>query len=439
MIMSTQTASSAKKALIVAYHFPPQMGSSGLLRTLKYCRYLPEHGWKPTVLTAHPWAYERVGQSQLQEIPSEMKVIRAFALDTRKHLSIRGRYLRHSALPDRWVTWCLAAVPAGLLEIYNGEIDVIFTTYPIASAVLIGYLLHRITGVPWVADFRDPMTDGDYPRDPRTRRMLRWLEKKAVRHASRLIFTARATMQRYLERFPELSADKCLVISNGYDEADFRDVQPVFVDTPHARLRMQHSGLIYPDERNPLPFFQALARLKQEGRISAQSVVVDLRACGEAERFQKQAAQLEIQDIVQFPAALPYRESLQDSSQSDLLLLLQGASCDHQIPAKTYEYLRLGRPILALATHSGDTAGVLKECGGATIIDISDEEAIYQALPGILANVRAGIHPLPDMEKVSRYSRESQAQELAECLSQAIENTADGAPATDIKRSAAGS
>jgi glycosyltransferase involved in cell wall biosynthesis len=428
-----------KRALVVAYHFPPQMGSSGLLRTLKYCRYLPEHGWEPTVLTAHPWAYERVGDSQMQEIPSQVKVVRAFALDTRKHLSLRGRYLRFTALPDRWITWSLAAVPAGLIEIYKGDIDVIFTTYPIATAVLIGYLLHKITGLPWVADFRDPMTEEDYPRDPRTRRMLRWLEKKAVLHASRLVFTARSTMQRYLERFPELSPDKCLVISNGYDEADFRSLQPVSSKEQRTSIRMQHSGLIYPEERNPLPFFKALSRLKQEGKISGSWFSVDLRACGDAERFQQSVAQLSIQDVVHFPPALPYRESLQDSQQSDILLLLQGASCDHQIPAKTYEYLRLGRPILALTTNTGDTAAVLKECGGATIVDIADEEAIYRTLPQILEAVRAGVHPLPEFDKVARYSRESQAQELAQCLSQSIES-ANGSPAASaIKRSAAGS
>lgn len=423
---------------MIAYHFPPQMGSSGLLRSLKYCRYLPEHGWVPTVLTVHPRAYEKVDQSQLREIPANVKVVRAFALDTRKHLSLRNRYLRYTALPDRWVTWCLGAVPAGLLEIYKSKTNVILTTFPMATAVLIGYLLHRISGVPWVADFRDPMTEDDYPRDPQTRRLLRWLEKKAVRRASRLIFTARSTMRMYLQRYPELTAGKCLVISNGYDEEDFSGLPEAGNYPQSARVRMQHSGLIYPEERNPIPFFMALSRLKKEDRISASWFSVDLRACGDPERYQEIVVQLGIQDLVHFPPALPYRQALQDSSQSDILLLLQGASCDHQIPAKTYEYLRLRKPILALTSTAGDTAAVLNECGGATIADISDEEAIYRVLPDVLAAVRVGTHPLPRMEIVSKYSRQNQAQELARCLSAAIEGETAGAGAPDTERSAAG-
>ena len=425
-----------RKALMIAYHFPPQMGSSGLLRSLKYCRYLPEHGWIPTVLTVHPRAYEKVDQSQLRDIPENVKVIRAFAMDTRKHLSLRNRYLRYTALPDRWVTWCLGAVPAGLLEIYKSKTNVILTTFPVASAVLNGYLLHRITGVPWVADFRDPMTEDDYPCDPQTRRLLRWLERKAVRHASRLIFTAGSTVQMYLQRYPELSAGKCLVISNGYDEEDFSGLPETRNHQQCAAVRMQHSGLIYPEERDPVPFFMALSRLKKEERISAQWFSVDLRACGHPERYQEIVAQLGIQDLVHFPSAIPYRQALQDSSQSDILLLLQGASCDHQIPAKTYEYLRLRKPILALTSTAGDTAAVLNECGGATIADISDEEAIYQVLPEVLSAVRAGTHPLPKLEIVSKYSRQKQAQELARCLSAAIEGETTGSPHTE--RSAAG-
>jgi hypothetical protein len=82
-----------KRVLYVAYHFPPQSGSSGLLRSLKYCRYLPDTGWIPTVLTVRPFAYERREQSLLSEIPFEVSVVRTFALDTRRHLSIKNRYL----------------------------------------------------------------------------------------------------------------------------------------------------------------------------------------------------------------------------------------------------------------------------------------------------------------------------------------------------------
>src|SRR5712692_2965690 len=78
-----------KRILFVTYHFPPQKGSSGLLRSLKFCRYLPETGWLPVVLTVHPRAYERVDNSQLGEIPPEVDVIRSFALDARRHLALR--------------------------------------------------------------------------------------------------------------------------------------------------------------------------------------------------------------------------------------------------------------------------------------------------------------------------------------------------------------
>jgi glycosyltransferase involved in cell wall biosynthesis len=404
------------RVLIVAYHFPPQAGSSGLLRSLKFCRYLPEFGWAPTVLTIDPRAYVRTDDSQIGEIPPEVNVIRAFGLDSQRHLSLGGRYLRSSALPDRWVTWLAGAIPAGLSSIRKQNIDVIFTTYPIASAVLIGYFLHVLSGKPWIVDFRDSMTEEGYPQDPLTRSIYQWIERKAIRHGSRFIFTAPAAVRMYLERYPALRPDQCLLLPNGYDEVDFAGLVPQH--TVHERIRLLHSGLIYPWERDPSSFFRALVRLKREGQISSETVSIELRACGSEAQFQKDVDELGIQDLVHFLPALPYRASLQDAAEADSLLLLQAACCDHQIPAKAYEYLRLNKPILALTTHIGDTAGLLKEAGGATIVDIADEDAIHAALPSFFRSVRSGAHPLPKTSNA--YSRRSQAQRLAECMSDVI-------------------
>ncbi len=406
----------SSKVLMVAYHFPPQAGSSGLLRSLKFCRYLPQFGWMPTVLTIDPRAYERTEGSQMAEIPAEVNVIRAFGLDSQRHLSLGGRYLSYSALPDRWVTWLAGAIPAGLYNIGKHNIDVIFTTYPIATAVLIGYILHRLSGKPWIVDFRDSMTEEGYPEDRLRRRIYRWIERKAIQHGSRFIFTAPAAVRMYLERYPNLSPDQCLLLPNGYDESDFEGLAPQ--PAVHAQLRLLHSGLIYPWERDPRPFFRALARLKAEGEISSDTLSIDLRATGGAEaEFKKQVGELGIQDVVHFLPALPYRASLQDAAEADSLLLLQAACCDHQIPAKAYEYLRLNKPILALTTHNGNTAGLLNEVGGATIADIADDDAIHAALLRFLTQVRAGTHSLPLPAKYRSYSRRVQAEQLADCMS----------------------
>ena len=101
-----------RKVLMIAFHYPPYQGGSGIHRSLKFSRYLRGYGWHPIVLSAHPRAYPKIGDHQLREIPLDVIVERAFALDTAKHLSFRGRYLRLLALPDQWVSWWAGAVCA---------------------------------------------------------------------------------------------------------------------------------------------------------------------------------------------------------------------------------------------------------------------------------------------------------------------------------------
>ena len=370
------------------------------------------------MLSVNGRAYERIDWHQINEIPPKVSVQRAFALDAKRHLSLGSYYPRWLALPDRWASWCLSGIPIGLLELYKKRIDVIYTTFPIATAVFIGLILRRITGKPWVVDFRDSMTEENYPADPLTWRICRWIERQAIKHGSSLIFTAESAKLMYLARYPKLSPERCSVICNGYDEEDFSflEVGGSFEESPTLPIRLLHAGLIYPEERDPRPFFRALARLKREDRVNSERLRIDLRASGSESYYADIIRELGIADIVHLLPALPYRESLRDGANAHGLLLLQAGSCNHQIPAKAYEYMRLQKPILALTPETGDTAALLREVGGATIMDLADENALYSTLPAFLNRLYSGEHPLPDWNKTQRYSRRSQALELAKCL-----------------------
>src|SRR6185295_2846935 len=158
---------------------------SGVLRAMKFVRYLPQHGWNPDVLTTTCNAYERV-DANAPTVAPEVEVTRAFALDAQRQLSFRGRYFAFTARPDRWASWALTAIPMGVRAIYRRRIDVILVTFPIASAAFIGWALHRLTGKPLVVDFRDSMTEDNYPSDPKTWRICRWIETRLIKSASRV-------------------------------------------------------------------------------------------------------------------------------------------------------------------------------------------------------------------------------------------------------------
>ena len=423
----TRTRSRMRRILMIAFHFPPAFGSSGLHRTVKFSQYLPDYGWEPTVLTVHPRAH---AHTLPRADRGNLRVEHALALDAARHFAIRGRYPGWIAVPDRWISWYPGAVMKGRRLIREVRPDVIWSTYPIATAHLIGLALHRSSGIPWVADLRDPMSEIDpatgieYPLDPTVRKAHRWIERRVVTHCARVVLTTPGTAAVYTERFPDLPARRWAIIGNGFDEEDFRAAEKVAV-TPHAtpgkRLVLVHSGTLYTDNRDPRAFFEAVSVLRRAGDVSPESLRIVLRASGSEGFYAELLREHRIDDIVLLEPTIPYHDALVEMLQADGLLIFQAANCNWQVPAKLYECLRARRPILALTDPSGDTAAVLRAEGIDTVFPLDDPVAIRAGLLDFLAALRAGTAPSGNEASVSKHAREARTRELATLLDEVIE------------------
>jgi hypothetical protein len=408
-----------KRVLMIAFHYPPMHGSSGIQRTLKFSQYLPRSGWEPIILSAHPRAYQHTSIDQIGDIAAQLPVTRCFALDTSRHLSVMGRYPGMLALPDRWISWWLGAIPAGLQLIRRYRPDVIWSTYPIASAHLIGLSLQRLSGIPWIADQRDPMTDIDYPPDPRARRLYQWIERKIMQHSASVVCTTPGAINMYQQRFPQVDAARFRLIENAFDDDNFTEAEADLAQrAPDGCFRLLHSGVVYPSERDPTALFCALARLRQDGELQPSNFKLVLRASGHDAQLGALIARHGVADMVELAPPLPYRAALAEMLEADGLLLLQAANCNAQIPAKLYEYVRAGRPILALTDPAGDSAAKLRSVGIDTIGMLDSEADIIASLRRFMPLARQGQAPLASATAISLNSRTARTLELAQLLNQ---------------------
>lgn len=406
-----------KRVLMVAYHFPPVRANSGLHRTMAFARYLPAFGWEPLVLTVHPRAYIQRSNDGLADIPRNLVVRRAFAIDTGRHLAIAGHYSRTMALPDRWVSWWLGAIPSGLQLIKRYRPQVIWSTFPIATAHLIGLTLQRRSGLPWVADFRDPMAQEDYPRDPLAYRTFEWIEQRTISHCARAVFTAPGAVEMYARRYPNRPEKTWTLIENGYEDHAFDSIEaPPTSDRAPSPVVLVHSGLVYPSERDPRAFFDALADLRDEGEVTVDDLRVVFRASGSETYLQELLRERGIENLVRLEPRVAHREALREILSADGLLVLQASNCNHQVPAKVYEYLKAKRPILVLADPSGDTARVMRRAGISEIAPLDSKAAIVGALKKFLLQIRTGEARIVPDDEIARHSRRFRTGELATVL-----------------------
>jgi glycosyltransferase involved in cell wall biosynthesis len=407
---------------MVAYHYPPEGGSSGVLRTLKFSKYLPEYGWQPHILTLRESFYPIKDERLLQEIPGEVTVHRTFGVDSVRHLGFRGRHLSFFAVPDRLVGWIPFAVARGVRVIREAGIDVLYSTCPAPSAHLIAWMLSRITGVPWLADYRDPwIEEGIFPKPGTLRYTFEsFLETKVIRDCTYLVVTTPNLGREFLDRYPNLEKKRVRVIFNGYDEADFDGLNE---SSWPERFEILHAGLVTPEYRNPLPLLEVLSELMRNGRVQSSEVRVSFIGDGAwlgSQQFRSKVQSLGLEQVVKVETRVSHREALERMAKTAVLLLLQ-ASDDTRalIPAKAFEYLRIGRPILAL-TLAGATADLLQDQRHCFAVNPADRRSLAEAIL-ILHRSWRDRYELGPAKNLGRYERKNLTREFSTLLNSATE------------------
>jgi len=400
--------------LVLAYVYPPDAGS-GTYRTLYFSNYWAEAGDNVTVVTVkeshfHPGAL--VDPALVRKVDPSIKVVRASAMrplerllgirdrlrrrvrhrptppplrvDTAPAIGSRKGFLTRAkdaltsllTFPDAHVGWIPGAVRAGLRLARIRRIDCLYASGGPWSGVVAATILHRMSGLPLVLDFRDPWANSPnlIEASGLARAAHSLLEAFCVKRASRIITNTSELRNDFLVRYPLLGPDRFVCITNGFEEP------PQAVSEDSGRFTLVHAGELYLS-RNPANFLRAVEQLIQEGSIARQQLRVRFVG-GIATRDGELASLLDaLGEVVEITPRLPYAEALRIQQGASALLLFQ-TGLPLQIPRKLYEYLSLRRPILAITESGSATARVLQDLGSHCICD--DEVAAIKSALGEL-------------------------------------------------------
>lgn len=445
------------RVLMAAYFFPPLSGS-GVFRSIKFAKYLPQFGWEPTVISTDqpPNGWNFADDSQLKEVPAEMQVVRIpDRISTgRENVINVGRMERilnflHGALrfspeaeriysqavqdrdgimrlltfPCTALSWAYDVIQYIEKNMEVGEFQVVYTTSGPYSAHLIGFYLQQKYGIPWVADYRDPWTfnayTADYDPSNEKARLLYELEKVLLHQADCNLTIGDSFIPSYVEHF-QLPQEKMVSITNGYDEDDFAVLQ--IPQTRTDKFTINYSGLLYSEQRSIAPVLEAIHQLMEEKEIDLSKV--RFRFIGEAETGKiEEAGKYGLESIIDFKGYLSHQEALQANLDANLLLLLVGDEPKFKsvYTGKLFEYLRSGRPILALAPEGSVVDEALRESGhGEAYLSTQLSEIRAVILREYRKWEQGEVPELLHSPAIERFERRALTERLSEVLSAVV-------------------
>jgi glycosyltransferase involved in cell wall biosynthesis len=405
-----------RRVLVLAYFFPP-VGGAGTQRTLKFVRHLEPLGWDATVVSTRSRVYRARDESLLAEIPRSTRVIRTRALPLARYVGIvlhrlRLRRLRSFVLwPDNGLGWAPFALVAVVRAARRERPDVLFSTSSPHASHVVALLAARLTGLPWVADFRDEWsTNPHLEGQPHTLAALtRRVERAITRRASRIVVVA-----DYFE-LAGIGRDdpRRVEIVNGVDEDDLPpSTNP---GRPDGRFVLAHVGTLY-DIRDPTTAMRALAALAERGEIDPDQLVVRLVGNVWLTSFSPPPGiRVETTGYVEHAQAVA-----QMRASTALLLYVPRASLAPS--GKLFEYLASGRPVLCLARPDNLASRLVREWDAGIVADPDDEQAIADAFLTLWS--RWHEDDLPDRTEIrervlERFSRAASAARLAHVLDEA--------------------
>jgi glycosyltransferase involved in cell wall biosynthesis len=458
------------RVLVVAYNFPP-VGGVGVQRTLKYVTYLPQSGWEPVVLTARdPGKYPRDEEAE-RSLPPDLVVERALSpepvklrralgraarrlrgdsgagagapgrdrpaspgpkvaagsksLWTGRLLGLWGAATRLTFFPDEEVSWVPFAIGRGMEIQRRAPVDAIYSSSGPVSCHLVAAVIARRTGLPWIADFRDPWIGNAFaaPLPAAHAQLQRQIERRIVHLADRSIFATSGLLDAYAARYPEV-AGRFLAIPNGYDRRDLPALEAAPAPRPDGRFRLVYGGSVYGEQELEI-FLTGLERLvARRPEIRDQLEVefigwLNLRNQAIAAGYSEPDR---LGPMIRLTGFLPHREAVARFLAADALLQLiaDGPNKGQIQGGKLMEYVGLDRQILAVVPE-GQAREILRELNWGIAVDPTPE-AVADGVERLLAT------PLPQgrADPQGRYNRVNLTRRMAEQLDAVVEGRKAG-------------
>ncbi len=381
-----------KKVLVVTYYWPPA-GGPGVQRVLKFCKYFPEFGWEPVILTVQNGEYPNMDTTLLEEsekmnvyksislhpfmfykVLSRQKSIPTFTLDqdSSNSFSKFSQWIRLNCfIPDARKGWIPFAVPMGKKIIKKENIDLIFSSGPPHSLHFIAKKLKEKYDIPWIADFRDPWTDLFHLEGHSRHKIAQENDRKKeeiILSSAEMITTVSSSL-RDLILYKQIK-NKVEVIANGYDEQDFNGISKK--EKNNDKIIISYIGGMAKSQV-PESFLNAICILKKK------NVNVTLRFSGDVHPDAKTIIEnLGIKDQVKYYGYVSHKVAIQTMVKSTYLLLVIPDTANNNgiVTGKIFEYLRSFTPIICIAPHNSDAANIIRDTQSGQIFDYDDSDKI---------------------------------------------------------------
>lgn len=408
-------------------------------RWVKFAKYLPAEGWQPVIYTPENPEQLVVDESLAAEIPEEVEVLRTHISEPygiyrrlvgrkkdargaglnpinsqkkswKQRLMLRVRSL---FVPDPRCGWISPSARFLQDWIAGHPVDAIVSTGPPHSMHLIALELHRRTGIPWVADFRDPWTKMFYFKDlpllPWVRRRHFRLEKAVLDEASAVVSVS--PMVR--DDFAAATSTPVHLITNGFDAEDFAGPSPERTD---GEFRVVHTGL-FASDGNPLLLWDTLASAcKADPEFSEK---LRIRLAGKVDPEITEAILARgLGANLALLGYLPHKESVAELRSADLVLLPLRQSPEYRkvLPGKIFECIASGRPVLGIGPLDSAAGRLLRDTGAGVMVDWDEAPDIAAFVAHVPQGERRHGKPAIDPASLSRQELAKKMAELLESL-----------------------
>lgn len=421
-----------KQILIISYIFPPS-SYVGVYRTLKYCKYLDKDAWDLTILAPNAAVASKYTNNKLlNEVPKNCTVHRTTDISPYNWLSsnntklakfikkIINKICTYICVPDGHIFWVPFAIIKGIALCRINKYHVIYSTSPPHSTHIISYLLSKLFNLKLVVDFRDPWGDEVFYKYNKRSTITKWIETKLidsiVERSSKIITISKGEAIEILDRFPHLNDEKVTHIENGFDPDDFDcHISEHSNHVTNSKLTFTYIGSIY--EGTTEEFFEGLKILK-DNHSELYNELKIIFIGSNSNHIETKTDLYEISEIVEIIDYLPHSECLAKLSKSDVNLILLGGSNfpASEIPAKTYEYLFLKKPILAVA-KTGDLTEILINSGLGVVVEPSNPELIAENIAKLLIDhINGDMNFTPNIEFIQKFNRVALTEKFANIL-----------------------